>query len=127
MQHETNRRSLTTAQYSSSRLASVPGLQLTQSSVRKFSASADHWLPFSEHSYVGGSAARLSTDCEWQSVCFGFCRCCQRDGGKHSGYQQSAVAGHDHNVRYLRRWSSKREGQYSERELERSRLLERWN
>ena len=55
MQYETNRRCLTTARHSSSRLAGVPGLQLTQSPVRKFSAGTDHWLAFSEHGYVGGS------------------------------------------------------------------------
>jgi len=65
MQYETNRLSLAAAQHSSSRLASVPGLQRTQSPVRKFSTSTDHWLPFSEHGYVGGSAARLSTDGDW--------------------------------------------------------------
>ena len=127
MQYETNRRSLATGQHSSGRLASVPGLQRTQSPVRKFSAGADHWLPFSEHGYVRGSAARLSTDCEWQSVCFVFCRRCQRDDAKHSGHQQSAVAGHSHNFRDLRPWGGERDGQNSKRELKRSWLLERWD
>jgi hypothetical protein len=65
MQYETNWRPIVTVQYSSSRLTRVPGLQLTQSSVWKFSASTDHWLPFSEYGYVGGSAARLSADGDW--------------------------------------------------------------
>jgi hypothetical protein len=65
MQYEANWRYLITVQHSSSRFAGVPGLQLTQSSVWKFSTGTDHWLPFSEHGYVGGSAARLSADGDW--------------------------------------------------------------
>ncbi len=38
-----------------------------------------------------------------------------------------SVAGHDHDRLDLRSWNSKRDGQDSERELERSRLHKRWN
>jgi hypothetical protein len=127
MQYETNRRLLATSQRAFACLVSVPRLQLAQSFVRKCSASADHWVPFSEHGYVGRSAARFSAYCERQSVCFIFCRGRQRDHAKHSGHQQSGVAGHNHDCRDLRCWDSKRDGEYSEWKLRRCWLHERWN
>jgi len=125
--NEPNRRFPGTSQRGIARLACVRGLQRDQSLVRKCEAIADHCIHFPEHGYVRASTAKLSAGCERQSVCCVFCRGRQRCERCHSGYEQSAVAGHDHDRSDPRCWNRQREGQYSERDYRRCRLFERRN
>lgn len=125
--YEKNQHLLVVSRCASARLASLPSLQRTQSLVRKCSAGPEHWIPLCPLDYAGGSAGGLCSHRVWWSVCFIFRGAHQRDGAKHPGRKQHAVAGHDHYRRDFRSWNSQCDGQHSKWELGRFGLFQRRN
>jgi hypothetical protein len=125
--YATNPRFLATSWCASAGFASLPRLRRTQSPMRKRPARACPWISIPRNDYVRPNPAGVSAHTQWQSLCFLFRRGHQRDDTQHHDHQRSAVAGHTPDQLDLRSWNSQRYGEHSERNLGRSRLLERRN
>jgi hypothetical protein len=127
MVYATNPRFLATSWCPSAGFASLPRLRRTQSPMRKRPARACPWISIPRNDYVRPNPAGVSAHTQWQSLCFLFRRGHQRDDTHHHDHQRSAVAGHTPDQLDLRSWNSQRYGEHPERNLGRSRLLERRN
>ena len=127
MVYATNPRFLATSWCASAGFANLPRLRRTQSPMRKRPARACPWVSIPRNNYVRPNPAGVSAHTQWQSLCFLFRRGHQRDDTQHHDHQRSAVAGHTPDQLDLRSWNSQRYGEHPERNLGRSRLLERRN
>lgn len=127
MVYATNPRFLATSWCASAGFASLPRLRRNQSPMRKRPARACPWVSVPRNDYVRPNPAGVSAHTEWQSLCFLFCRSHQRDDTQDHDHQRSTVAGHDPDQPDLGSWNSQRYGEHPERNLGRSRLLERRN